>query len=143
PVAPAAPSPARRLTETLNVPPASAPRPTETVGEAPPAPAPRPTETVGEAPPAPAPRPTETTGVAPPPPAPAPRPTETTGVAPPSSPPAPAPLTAQAMPEMIALPAGTFAMGSNDDPSEKPIRHVTVQPFALSKYPITVREWKA
>jgi formylglycine-generating enzyme required for sulfatase activity len=47
------------------------------------------------------------------------------------------------MPEMIPLPAGTFAMGSNDDPSEKPIRRVTVAPFALSKYPITVREWKA
>ena len=44
-------------------------------------------------------------------------------------------------PEMAALRGGTFAMGSNEDPSEKPVRQVTIKPFAMSKYPITVREW--
>jgi formylglycine-generating enzyme required for sulfatase activity len=44
-------------------------------------------------------------------------------------------------PEMVTLPAGTFAMGSNDDPSEKPIHQVKIQAFAIGKYPITVREW--
>jgi formylglycine-generating enzyme required for sulfatase activity len=32
-------------------------------------------------------------------------------------------------------------MGSDDDLSEKPIHRVTVKPFAISKFPITVREW--
>ena len=44
-------------------------------------------------------------------------------------------------PEMVTLPAGTFAMGSNDDPSEKPIHQVKIKSFAIGKYPITVREW--
>jgi formylglycine-generating enzyme required for sulfatase activity/class 3 adenylate cyclase len=44
-------------------------------------------------------------------------------------------------PEMIPLRGGTFAMGSNDDLSEKPVHQVTIKPFAISKYPITVREW--
>jgi formylglycine-generating enzyme required for sulfatase activity len=42
---------------------------------------------------------------------------------------------------MVTVPAGTFAMGSNDDPSEKPIRQVKIKAFAIGKYPITVREW--
>ena len=44
-------------------------------------------------------------------------------------------------PEMIPLQGGSFAMGSNDDASEKPIHRVTVKPFAISKFPVTVREW--
>jgi len=44
--------------------------------------------------------------------------------------------------EMVALPGGTFVMGSNDDPSEKPIQRVTLKPFVISKYPVTVREWR-
>jgi formylglycine-generating enzyme required for sulfatase activity/class 3 adenylate cyclase len=44
-------------------------------------------------------------------------------------------------PEMISLRGGTFAMGGNDDISEKPVHQVTIKPFAISKYPITVREW--
>src|SRR4249919_2408057 len=32
-------------------------------------------------------------------------------------------------PEMIPLRGGSFAMGSNEDASEKPVRQVTVQPF--------------
>jgi formylglycine-generating enzyme required for sulfatase activity len=43
---------------------------------------------------------------------------------------------------MVSLPGGTFVMGSNDDPSEKPIHRVTIKPFAISKFPITNREWK-
>ena len=44
-------------------------------------------------------------------------------------------------PEMIMLRAGTFMMGSNEDSSEKPVRQVTIKPFAISRYPISVREW--
>jgi formylglycine-generating enzyme required for sulfatase activity/class 3 adenylate cyclase len=44
-------------------------------------------------------------------------------------------------PEMTAIPAGSFAMGSNDDASEKPVHQVSVKAFAISKFPITVREW--
>src|SRR5215471_14242135 len=44
-------------------------------------------------------------------------------------------------PEMVALPGGKFSMGSNDDPSERPIHQVDVKPFAISKFPITVRQW--
>jgi formylglycine-generating enzyme required for sulfatase activity/class 3 adenylate cyclase len=46
-------------------------------------------------------------------------------------------------PEMVLLPGGSFAMGSNEDPTEKPIHRVTVKRFAIGKYPVTVREWKA
>jgi formylglycine-generating enzyme required for sulfatase activity/class 3 adenylate cyclase len=91
--------------------------------------------------PAPASPTTETLNPPSPPPARALRPTEEAGVAPPPS--TPPPTTAQVSPEMISLPGGTFAMGSNDDPSEKPIHHVTIKPFAMSKFPITVREWNA
>jgi formylglycine-generating enzyme required for sulfatase activity/class 3 adenylate cyclase len=48
-----------------------------------------------------------------------------------------------AEPEMVPLPAGTLAMGSNDDPSERPIHHVAVKAFAIGKYPVTVREWRS
>jgi formylglycine-generating enzyme required for sulfatase activity len=44
-------------------------------------------------------------------------------------------------PEMNMLQGGTFMMGSNDDATEKPIHHVTLEPFAISRYPISVREW--
>ncbi len=44
-------------------------------------------------------------------------------------------------PAMVTLPGGSFAMGSNDDPTEKPIHHVTVKRFAIGKYPVSVREW--
>ena len=35
-------------------------------------------------------------------------------------------------PEMIAIRGGSFVMGSNDDPTEKPTRQVTIQSFAMS-----------
>ena len=45
-------------------------------------------------------------------------------------------------PEMINLPGGRFTMGSNDDPSERPPHEVTVAPFALGRYPVTIGEWR-
>jgi formylglycine-generating enzyme required for sulfatase activity len=44
-------------------------------------------------------------------------------------------------PEMVSLRGGSFDMGSNEDPTEKPIHQVTIEAFAISKYPVTVREW--
>ncbi|MBV9529534.1 MAG: SUMF1/EgtB/PvdO family nonheme iron enzyme, partial [Bradyrhizobium sp.] len=55
--------------------------------------------------------------------------------------PASRPAAAIREPEMNRLGGGTFMMGSNEDPSEKPIHHVTLKPFAISRYPISVREW--
>jgi formylglycine-generating enzyme required for sulfatase activity len=34
-------------------------------------------------------------------------------------------------------------MGSNDDSSEQPVHSVTVRPFLIGKYPVTVRQWRA
>ncbi len=59
----------------------------------------------------------------------------------PGPPAAPPPPAAVREPEMIPIRGGVFMMGSNDDPSEKPARRVTIKPFAIGKYPITVREW--
>jgi formylglycine-generating enzyme required for sulfatase activity len=42
---------------------------------------------------------------------------------------------------MNMLRGGTFAMGSNEDISEKPPHQVSIKPFAISRYPISVREW--
>ncbi len=44
-------------------------------------------------------------------------------------------------PEMNMLRGGSFTMGSNDDPTEKPVHQVSIKPFAMSRYPISVREW--
>jgi formylglycine-generating enzyme required for sulfatase activity/class 3 adenylate cyclase len=44
-------------------------------------------------------------------------------------------------PEMNLLRGGSFMMGSNEDNSEKPIHHVTIRPFAIGRYPVSVREW--
>ena len=46
-------------------------------------------------------------------------------------------------PEMISLRGGSFAMGSNEDVTEKPVRQVTVKPFAMGKFPVSVQEWNA
>jgi formylglycine-generating enzyme required for sulfatase activity len=50
-----------------------------------------------------------------------------------------------ACPIMVAVPAGSFAMGSNtDDPSEKPVHRVSIgAPFAIGKFPVTVEQWNA
>jgi formylglycine-generating enzyme required for sulfatase activity len=44
---------------------------------------------------------------------------------------------------MVSLRGGSFAMGSNEDVSEKPVRQVTVKPFAMGKFPVSVQEWNA
>jgi formylglycine-generating enzyme required for sulfatase activity/class 3 adenylate cyclase len=64
----------------------------------------------------------------------------------PSAVPSPASVPAQSAasvrePEMVAVRGGSYAMGSNDDPSERPVHQVTVKPFAIGKYPVTVQEW--
>ncbi|MFM5956725.1 MAG: formylglycine-generating enzyme family protein, partial [Dolichospermum sp.] len=50
--------------------------------------------------------------------------------------------------EMIAIPGGTFMMGSpeNEEQSrgeEKPQHEVTIKPFLMSEYPITQAQWRA
>ncbi|CCI06361.1 conserved hypothetical protein [Microcystis aeruginosa PCC 7941] len=48
--------------------------------------------------------------------------------------------------EMVAIPGGTFTMGSpagEGDNDEKPQHQVTVPPFFMGKYPITQAQWRA
>ncbi|MBR8836694.1 MAG: formylglycine-generating enzyme family protein [Stigonema ocellatum SAG 48.90 = DSM 106950] len=48
--------------------------------------------------------------------------------------------------EMVAIPGGTFLMGSPEGEgykSEKPQHEVTVQPFFIGKYPVTQEQWRA
>jgi len=54
----------------------------------------------------------------------------------------------QNCPEMVVIPSGKFAMGSPNTEGDRfgdedPIHLVTVQSFALGKYPVTFREWDA
>ncbi len=44
---------------------------------------------------------------------------------------------------MLTLPAGEFAMGSNADPSERPIHRVHIRPFAIAKFEVSLAEWQA
>src|SRR6476659_3905598 len=77
-------------------------------------------------------------------PAPSPAPKQAAPLPPPASPspatPAAQPTTPAAAsirePEMISLRGGSFAMGSNEDVSEKPVRQVTVKAFAMGKFPV-------
>lgn len=46
-------------------------------------------------------------------------------------------------PETIPLRGGSFTMGSNEENSEKPVHQVTIKPFAMGKYPVSVQEWNA
>ncbi len=46
-------------------------------------------------------------------------------------------------PEMIPIARGTFRMGSTENLSEQPVHSVTVGPFLVAKYPVTVRQWRA
>ena len=62
------------------------------------------------------------------------------------APPAPTPTPSQSPtpasePDMIAIRGGSFTMGSNDDPTERPVHQVAIKPFSIGKYPVTVREW--
>ncbi|MDJ0574708.1 MAG: SUMF1/EgtB/PvdO family nonheme iron enzyme, partial [Xenococcaceae cyanobacterium MO_234.B1] len=45
--------------------------------------------------------------------------------------------------EMGLIPEGSFQMGSNKNIEEQPVHEVTMQPFFMSKYPITQEQWKA
>lgn len=50
--------------------------------------------------------------------------------------------------EMVAIPGGTFIMGSPENEaerlnSESPQHKVTIQPFFMGKYPITQKQWAA
>jgi formylglycine-generating enzyme required for sulfatase activity len=66
---------------------------------------------------------------------------------PPAVPPAAKPAETITLPsghtfvEMVSLPGGSFEMGSDDDASEKPIHSVTVEPFAIARSPVTIRQW--
>jgi formylglycine-generating enzyme required for sulfatase activity/class 3 adenylate cyclase len=80
---------------------------------------------------------TVTPGAPPSKPTEAPAQTETPKVSP--APPTPVPTLLT--PEMIPIPGNSFSMGSSDDVSERPIHRVTIKPFAISKFPVTVREW--
>jgi formylglycine-generating enzyme required for sulfatase activity len=44
---------------------------------------------------------------------------------------------------MVALPAGSFQMGSQVDPSERPLHHVELAAFAIGKFEVTQGEWTA
>jgi formylglycine-generating enzyme len=46
-------------------------------------------------------------------------------------------------PEMVYLEGGSFEMGSSENKDEKPIHTVTLSPFWIGKYPITVEEYAA
>ena len=45
--------------------------------------------------------------------------------------------------ELLLVEGGTFMMGSNDYPEEKPIHKVTVPSFAIGKYSVTQELWMA
>jgi len=107
----------------------------------------QPAPPVQPAPPAPTVAPTQQQAAPQPEPSPAPK--QAAPLLPSASPAAPtaqpAPQAAASVrePEMISLRGGSFAMGSNEDVSEKPIRQVTVKPFAMGKFPVSVQEWNA
>ncbi|MGK7946528.1 MAG: bifunctional serine/threonine-protein kinase/formylglycine-generating enzyme family protein [Microcystaceae cyanobacterium] len=45
--------------------------------------------------------------------------------------------------KMMAIPAGSFMMGSNDYDNQKPIHQVALQSFYMGKYPITQAQYQA
>ena len=44
--------------------------------------------------------------------------------------------------EMMRIPKGSFQMGSYKNKEEQPVHEVTIQPFFMSKYLITQKQWK-
>jgi len=44
--------------------------------------------------------------------------------------------------EMVAIPGGSFNMGSTESGDEQPVHKVTVAPFFLGRYPITQAQWR-
>ncbi len=45
--------------------------------------------------------------------------------------------------EMVLIPGGSFQMGANENIEEQSVHTVKMQPFFMSKYPITQEQWKA
>lgn len=45
-------------------------------------------------------------------------------------------------PTMVKLAGGTYTMGSNSDPTERPPHRVTIPPFAIGKFETTEAEWQ-
>ncbi|WP_064742424.1 SUMF1/EgtB/PvdO family nonheme iron enzyme [Bradyrhizobium sp. ORS 375] len=45
------------------------------------------------------------------------------------------------LPDIVMIPGGTFTMGGTES-AELPLHRVTIKPFALGKYPVTIGEWK-
>ena len=46
--------------------------------------------------------------------------------------------------EMVLIPAGSFTIGSNENPNEQPTHTVTIaQPFLMGKYEVTQAQWQA
>lgn len=45
--------------------------------------------------------------------------------------------------EMTYIPGGEFMMGSEESPSEGPVRRVTVKPFWMGRYEVTNEQWLA
>ena len=53
-----------------------------------------------------------------------------------------APMPSVSEPQMVPIPGGSFQMGSTNDASEQPVHRVTVPAFLLSKFPVTVGQWR-
>lgn len=45
-------------------------------------------------------------------------------------------------PELVAIPDGAFKMGSNADPTERPVHDVQIKGFLAGRYPVTAGEWR-
>jgi len=45
--------------------------------------------------------------------------------------------------EMVAIPGGSFQMGSESHASEKPVHRVEVAPFYMGKFPVTQAQYQA
>jgi formylglycine-generating enzyme required for sulfatase activity len=89
----------------------------------------------------PAPEEVQSAGQAPAPEAPTASPAEAASAAAAASAADPTPAAEPRVPDMVPIPGGTFVMGGADA-SELPVHQVTIRPFALGKFPVTVREWK-
>ncbi len=134
---PAQPAPLPQITTPV---PIALPPPLPAPTNVAPAPEPEPTK------PAVAPEPVATPQPVAPPPAPTPVPPQQIVSAPPPAPTPTPPPTApdcRSCADMVLIPEGRMAMGSNRDASEKPIHEVTVKPFLIGRFPVTVGDWKA
>lgn len=46
------------------------------------------------------------------------------------------------VPPMVSIPAGDFMMGSDDNERTKPVHRVSIKPFKMSAYEVTVKQFK-